>query len=72
MPRRRQALFVRRCLPVVGDRHLDPTAAAQAAFNTVFAAAVFQVAYGPSFPGSGSDPDEFASHLADMQTAYLA
>lgn len=69
--RQLQALFVRRCLPVVGDHHPDPMAAAGTAFNAVFAAAVFRVAYGPSFLAPNSDTDEFAERLADMQMAYL-
>jgi AcrR family transcriptional regulator len=69
--RQLQALFVRRCLPTVGHHHPDPTVASQTAFNTVFAAAVFHVAYGPSFLGSAAGPGELAGHLADMQTAYL-
>jgi AcrR family transcriptional regulator len=76
--RQLQALFVRRCLPAVSDRHPDPVAAAETAFNTVFAAAVFHLAYGPSFLGSGGthgqldgDHERLATDLAHLQTAYL-
>lgn len=69
--RQLQALFVRRCLPAVSDRHPSPTAAAETAFNTVFAVAVFHVAYGASFLGTSGSHEELATDTAAMQIAYL-
>lgn len=69
--RQLQALFVKRCLPAVSDRHPSPTAAAETTFNTLFAVGVFDVAYGRSFLGSTDDQERFVSGLALMQTMYL-
>jgi AcrR family transcriptional regulator len=69
--RQLRALFVQRCLPAVSDRHPSPSAAAETTFNTVFAAGVFDVAYGRSFLDSTDDQERFATDLARMQTAYL-
>jgi AcrR family transcriptional regulator len=66
-----RALFVRRCAPAVGDHHPSRSAAAETAFNTVFAVGVFDVAYGRSFLGSADDQERLATDLASMQTAYL-
>ncbi|MFC7535353.1 TetR/AcrR family transcriptional regulator [Actinoplanes sp. GCM10030250] len=46
--------------------HLDPEAAAWAAFNMAFSTLILRITYGPAFATPSTDDDAFAEMLAEM------